>query len=361
MPAQLTTPASIRADSSIPEKPQRPRPVLMTPIRRCGSHALRLRLNLSDEFYSPYPLHIVEFMPLVPLYGNLENDFNYFQLIIDVVGLQSATMVKWEAVSLDPVVIFERLKDRPRSIHAITWEMLFLAGKKHGAKVVMDKSLDSVHYAKDLIALFDDMLFLNVVRDPRAQISSINRAIIHDFDSLLNTLRWVSAQEAGRALAAAYPDKVLTIRYEDFIQNQAAVLQRVCEFLGIPFSAAMLNVLGSQEAQGLAVLSALWASNSSEPIPANVDKFKQTLSIEDIQLIETLSADYMSYYGYERMTEGTTLVTDAMIEMAKQRSAQGQQAAWETMREKDPKDYQLRKFRADYLAMLRHKLNQVAA
>ncbi|MEL7331626.1 MAG: sulfotransferase, partial [Cyanobacteria bacterium J06560_2] len=230
----------------------------MTPIRRCGSHALRLRLNLSDEFYSPYPLHIVEFMPLVPLYGNLENDFNYFQLIIDVVGLQSATMVKWEAVSLDPVVIFERLKDRPRSIHAITWEMLFLAGKKHGAKVVMDKSLDSVHYAKDLIALFDDMLFLNVVRDPRAQISSINRAIIHDFDSLLNTLRWVSAQEAGRALAAAYPEKVLTIRYEDFIQNQAAVLQRVCEFLGIPFSAAMLNVLGSQEAQGLAVLSALW-------------------------------------------------------------------------------------------------------
>ncbi|MEL7334224.1 MAG: sulfotransferase, partial [Cyanobacteria bacterium J06560_2] len=109
------------------------------------------------------------------------------------------------------------------------------------------------------------------------------------------------------------------------------------------------------------VLSALWASNSSEPIPANVDKFKQMLSIEDIQLIETLSADYMSYYGYERMTEGTTLVTDAMIEMAKQRSAQGQQAAWETMREKDPKDYQLRKFRADYLAMLRHKLNQVAA
>ena len=33
----------------------RPRPVLMTPIRRCGSHALRLRLNLSPDFYSPYP------------------------------------------------------------------------------------------------------------------------------------------------------------------------------------------------------------------------------------------------------------------------------------------------------------------
>ena len=335
--------------------------MLMTPIRRCGSHALRLRLNFSDDFYSPYPLHIVEFMPLLPLYGDLSNDYSYFQLVIDVVGLQAATMVKWEGVSLDPVVIFESIKDRPRSIHAITWEMLFLAGKKHQAKIVMDKSLDSVHYAKELISLFDDMLFLNVVRDPRAQVSSINRAIIHDFDVLLNTQIWVKAHDAGRALAAAYPEKVLTIRYEDFIQNQSAVLQRVCEFLGIPYSESMLDVSRSHEAQGLAVLSNLWASNSSAPIAANVDKFKLSLSPEEIQLIETLSADHMSYYGYERMTEGAIPITDSMIAAAKQRSMQGKRTAWETMKGKDPKDYQLRKFRADYLDMLKHKLTRTAA
>ncbi|MEO1386467.1 MAG: sulfotransferase [Cyanobacteria bacterium J06634_6] len=341
--------------------PQRPRPVLMTPIRRCGSHALRLRLNFSNEFYSPYPLHIVEFMPLLPLYGALSNDFNYFQLVIDVVGLQAATMVKWDGVSLDPVVIFERIKDRPRSIHAITWEMLFLAGQKQQTKVVMDKSLDSVHYANELMALFDDMLFLNVVRDPRAQISSINRAIIHDFDTLLNTQTWVKAHDAARALELAYPERVLTIRYEDFIQSQAAVLKKICQFLGIPFLAAMLDVSQSREAQGLSGLSNLWATNSSQPIPANVDKFKKDLSIEEIRLIETLSADHMSYYGYERMTKGTTLVTDSMVETAKQQSAIGKTTAWEIMKAHDPQDYQLRKFRADYLNMLRHKLTQVAA
>ena len=354
----LTTPSSVPVDSVAAE---RPRPVLMTPIRRCGSHALRLRLNFSDEFYSPYPLHIVEFMPLLPLYGNLSNDFNYFQLVIDVVGLQAATMVKWDGVSLDPVVIFERIKDRPRSIHAITWEMLFLAGQKHRAKLVMDKSLDSVHYAEELISLFDDMLFLNVVRDPRAQISSIKRAIIQDFDILLNTLTWVKAQDAGRALAEKYPERVLTIRYEDFIQNQAAVLQKVCSFLGITFSDSMLDVSRSREAKGLSGLSELWATNSSEPIPANVDKFKQDLSLENIQLIETLSAEHMSYYGYERMTQGATLITESMVKTAKQQSASGKEAAWEAMKENDPQDYQLRKFRADYLAMLRRKLTQAAA
>ena len=45
----------------------RPRPVMMIPLRRCGSHALRLRLNLSPQFYSPYPLHLVDMMPLLPL------------------------------------------------------------------------------------------------------------------------------------------------------------------------------------------------------------------------------------------------------------------------------------------------------
>ena len=29
----------------------RPQPVMMIPLRRCGSHALRLRLNLSPQFY----------------------------------------------------------------------------------------------------------------------------------------------------------------------------------------------------------------------------------------------------------------------------------------------------------------------
>lgn len=338
-------------------KPQRPRPVLMIPIRRCGSHALRLRLNFSADFYSPYPLHIVDFMPLLPLYGDLSNDFNYFQLVIDLVGLQNATMVKWDNVALDPVVIFERIQHKPRNIHVIAWEMLFLAGQKHNARVVMDKSLDNVHYAEELIELFDDILFLNVVRDPRAQISSINRAIIHDFDSLLNAITWAKSQDIARSLAQKYPERVLTIRYEDFIQSQETVLRKICQFFGIPFLSTMLDVSRSSEAQDLSVLSNLWSTNTSAPIAANVDKFKKDLSLEDIQLIETLTSQHMEYYGYERMTQGTTLVTDTMVAAAKLQSEQHKRQAWQTLKSESPCDYQLRKFRADYLTMLHQKLS----
>src|ERR1700737_3593453 len=80
-----------------------PRPVLMIPLRRCGSHALRLRLNFNPQFYSPYPLHIVVFMPMVQLYGDLADDRAYFRLVTDVIGLQAAGMVKWPAIVFDAV------------------------------------------------------------------------------------------------------------------------------------------------------------------------------------------------------------------------------------------------------------------
>lgn len=86
--------------------PIRPRPVLMIPLRRCGSHALRLRLNNGQEFFSPYSLHIVDLMPLVPHYGDLENDDAYLRLVVDIIGLQLASMVKWKDMIFDPVGIF---------------------------------------------------------------------------------------------------------------------------------------------------------------------------------------------------------------------------------------------------------------
>ena len=156
----------------------RPKPVLMIPLRRCGTHALRLRLNFKPDFYAPYPLHIVDFMPTVPLYGNLEDDRAYFRLVSDVVGLQAASMVKWPGIVFDPVEIFEAIRHEPRSVHRIVWELLLRAGEQRHARVIMDKSLDSVHYADELMRLFPDMLFLNVVRDPRAQIASMNKAVV---------------------------------------------------------------------------------------------------------------------------------------------------------------------------------------
>ncbi|HEV2609997.1 MAG TPA: sulfotransferase [Noviherbaspirillum sp.] len=331
----------------------RPRPVLMIPVRRCGSHALRLRLNFNPRFFSPYPLHIVDFMPLVPLYGNLADDDAYFRMVVDVVGLQAASMVKWPDTAFDPIDIFESICDEPRSVHRIVWEMLLRAGERHKAKVVMDKSLDSVQYADELMRLFPDMLFLNVVRDPRAQVASMNKAIIHEFDTLLNARIWVDAHRSACELLARYPDRVLTIRYEDFLSNQEKTLMKVCTFFEIDFLPQMLDVTRSAEANQIAKLSALWMSNCYSPIVANADKFKKQLSMDEIEMVETLAQQYMRLYGYEMMTNARATVDDKVLGIARARSDAGREIAWRDLREKNFRDYTLRRYRADYLARVR--------
>jgi hypothetical protein len=341
----------------IQSESKRPRALLMVPLRRCGSHALRLRLNFNTEFYSPYPVHIVDFMPLLPLYGDLAEDRNYFELVVDVVGLLAASMVKWPDVSFDPTEIFTAIKDETRSVHRVVWELLLQAGEHHGARIVMDKSLDSVHYADQLIDLFPNMLFLNVVRDPRAQVASMNRAIIHDFDTTLNAMTWVEAHRAARALAQQHPESLLTIRYEDFLADQEHTLRKVCNFLGLEFLPQMLDVAGSHEAQKLSNMSDLWSSNCFAPIPVNRDKFKSQLSKAEIETIETLARDHMLHYGYELMTEACAALPDddALTACAK-RSIQVRTQAWQQLARTNHRDHTLRRFRADYLARLRDSL-----
>ena len=339
----------------------RPRPVLMIPLRRCGSHALRLRLNFNPQFFSPYPLHIVDLMPMLPLYGDLEDDRAYFRLVTDVVGLQAASMVKWPEVVFDPVEIFEAIRHERRSVHRIVWELLLRAGERNHARVVMDKSLDSVHYADELMTLFPDMRFLNVVRDPRAQVASMNRAIIHEFDTLPNTLTWVDAHRAARGLMARHPDRVLTIRYEDFLASQEETLRKVCGFLEIEYLPEMLDVARSAEAHQISQLSALWVSNCFPPIAANIDKFKKQLSHEEIEIIETLAKDEMQRYGYQLMTDANATIVDDELHAARQRSEAAKQAAWAGLEQENFRDYVLRRHRAQHLAAVRERLEAQAA
>jgi hypothetical protein len=334
---------------------------LMIPLRRCGSHALRLRLNFNTQFYSPYPLHIVDFMPMVPLYGDLQDDRAYFRMVVDVVGLQAASMVKWTSVVFDPVEIFETIRHQPRSVHRIVWELLLRAGEQHQARVVMDKSLDSVHYADELMSLFPEMLFLNVVRDPRAQVASMNRAIIHDFDTELNARTWLAAHRAADAVTQRYADRTLTIRYEDFLTDQEATLKQVCSFLDIAYLPQMLDVTGSHEARQISQLSALWSSNCFAPIAANADKFKQQLTMDEIGIIETLTKDYMHRYGYERMSAADMPASAASQAAAQARSEIVKADAWREMEQVNFRDFTLRRHRADYLAKVRSRLEQSLA
>ena len=118
----------------------------------------------------------------------------------------------------------------------------------------------------------------------------------------------------------------------------------------------MLDIDHSDEAKSISTRSALWESNSSAPIAANVDKFKKSLTDSEINIIETITGGYMDYYGYERITKGNANVGSAAIKKAKKNTNKNKEKAWENLKLNDPKDYILRKSRADYIGMVRIRL-----
>lgn len=310
----------------------RPRPVLIMPFTDCNNRALQLHLASHPNLYAAASLNVGELVPLLPRYGDLADDRNYFQLIVDVIGLRAISQAGRDGEVFDPIEIFDVIKHRPRSIHAIEWTLLFETGRRRQASVVMDDSLGSVHYADTLASLYSDMRFVHVVRDPRVEVQSMNRAIARERDSLLNAVAWKNAQIAVDRLIEQHPDRVLTIRYEDFVADRDTVLAKVFAFIGLDPTAATLEAIAKTR------------------LP--VDAKTQPLSAEEIEMIETVTGEWMDRYGYARRTDGKARITERMITAARRMSEERAQAAWAALDKEDFKQYTLHMARAEYLRMI---------
>ena len=81
----------------------------------------------------------------------------------------------------------------------------------------------------------------------------------------------------------------------------------------------------------------------------------------EIEIIETLTREYMDRYGYERMTRAKAKITPGIVIAARERSEALKQKAWADLAQNNFRDYALRRMRADYIQMLRARLTAAAA
>jgi hypothetical protein len=319
---------------------------LMIPLRRCGSNAIRLRLAENPDIFCPYPIHLIDLDETK--YGDLENDKHYFSLIVDILHLQATSLIPWKGIEpFDPHLIFQRVKDKnPRCKQTVYYEILHLAGKHKNVHFVMDKSQDSVEDWSIFIRLNPHFKFLDVVRDPRAQISSMNEAVIYDYETSLNTQRWLRGRRLVDEIREEYPQNILTIRFEDFILEEMLTMKKICQFFGIGYRET--NILHSEEASRMAVRSPLWEKNHSNGDPTVFEKYKRLLTRSEIEHIETNTMMYMKKYGYKKETPARELLTISKEEKER-RNQQKRDFIWKQLKEKHPFDYLLRKKRRRFL------------
>jgi hypothetical protein len=102
-----------------------------------------------------------------------------------------------------------------------------------------DKTPPYIGIVPELLALYPEALFINLIRDGRDVAMSFVDAHFHgrpyhaDFE-------WTQAVRlAARWHAAPFADRVLDVRYEDLVREPEAVVRRICDFLGEAFEPAM--------------------------------------------------------------------------------------------------------------------------
>ncbi|MEM8501957.1 MAG: sulfotransferase [Cyanobacteria bacterium P01_D01_bin.1] len=140
------------------------------------------------------------------------------------------------------------------------------------------------HHFDRLPAIWPEAKFIHIVRDPR----DVSRSCVVKgwAGNVWNGLdRWVKAEAIWDKLGPLLPDdRKLEVRYQDLIADNRAVMDQVCDFIGVEYSPEMMDYVHTTD-YGL-------------PDPKLVQGWQRKLSPREIQLVEERVGDKMVERGF---------------------------------------------------------------
>ena len=231
--------------SKIPSRPgDRPKLSGMTFILsppRSGSTLLRVMLAGHPALFSPPELHLLPFVSMGERAEKLSA--TYLQE-----GLQKALMELMELDANNSASLVRDLESKNLSIY----EMYALLQERAGNRLLVDKSptyaleLEILQRAEEI---FQGAKYIHLTRHPYASIESFAQLRL---DKLFgaeqsNPYRmaeqfWVrSHQNIIDFSRQVEPERYHLVRYEDLVQQPQPELERLCQFLNIPFVPELLQ------------------------------------------------------------------------------------------------------------------------
>ena len=172
---------------------------------------------------------------------------------------------------------------------------------EHGKPRWGDKTPAYMRYLGLLERLFPGALYVHLVRDGRDCALSFlgmpdeasTRSWAHPEDVPGFACQWVTEVRAARKLGRRVgAERYLEVRYEDLVNEPAAVVERVCAFASLPFQPAMLEPEKVELAEKPHHRRLLEA-------PSKGRDWRDELSAEDASAFEEVGGDLLEELGYE--------------------------------------------------------------
>ena len=171
-------------------------------------------------------------------------------------------------------------------------------------QTIVDKNPDYTFYVEALMKIYPDAKFVVALRDYRATVLSQKESVEQQSDLLQHAYLWDKMQGEVYRLLQLYPNRLLTVKYEDTVQQTETTIKQVCLFLGIEFTPEMLNPQQKVKVQldqtDISEREKKKIGDLQKPINTNrLEAWKTRLNTTELQLIETLCADTGKLFGYQ--------------------------------------------------------------
>jgi acyl transferase domain-containing protein/acyl-CoA synthetase (AMP-forming)/AMP-acid ligase II/pimeloyl-ACP methyl ester carboxylesterase/acyl carrier protein len=230
---------SIR-NNNITKKLEKP-VVFILSSPRSGSTLLRVMLAGHPQLYSPPELHLLPFDDMAQRQQELGVSYlgeGLQKALMELKGIDAA-----ESQKLIENFVKENLAIQ--DVYALLQELV-------GEKILVDKSPT---YANDKDTLdrgellWENAKYIHLVRHPYAVIESFTRMrmdkLVGAGDNnpyqVAESIWTNSNQNTFDFFANLDPNKHHLVRYEDLVSNPQQTMEGVCEFLNLPFDAAVLH------------------------------------------------------------------------------------------------------------------------
>jgi len=216
---------------------------------RSGTSLAAVMLDSHPDLAMPPETAFLKYVP--GLSGEAESLRRRF---VELVTADRTPLSNWSDFGLDRGVFEARIgtispftvADAARSFYA-----MYAAAQ--GKRRAGEKTPDNIFVMRELAALMPEIHYVHVIRDPRDTVLSWRKtwfAPSQDYGAL--GAAWQQQVAIGRAAGAAVAH-YHELRYEDLVLHPEVELPRVCAFLGLEYSARMLDFT----AQGAARIARL--------------------------------------------------------------------------------------------------------
>jgi hypothetical protein len=155
----------------------------------------------------------------------------------------------------------------------------------------------------EIFPVMGDAKFIHLTRDYRDQIVSMKKMDFEMSQPALVSFRWELSVKSLYPYKAKYPDKFLTIKYEDLVKTPENKLKEICNHLNIEYDPVMLDFHKIDVGSGFMPKEAMKKYHSSLFNPLNTSKvnsWEKILTDKEVKIADVVIGKSGELAGYKR-------------------------------------------------------------